>query len=321
MWRRAVFIGIVMVVLAAGTMHDARPARALWVWDTAPLLHDGAARGAFFDFCDRHRIKAVAIYIGASRAKDARRLTAAAEWKTLIAGASRRGIRVHALDGEPDYALGAQHETVLSIVDAVIAYNASVDAGERFFAMHFDIEPYLLPEWKDPAKRQRILAEYLDLNARAAARSHAAGLEYGVDVPFWWHRIDDATGEAIGAATFRAVRKPATEHLLDMVDNVAVMTYRTEAAGPDGIITHGLATIERANSRKARVVIGVETEKVSEGVPARVTFAGKSLNEMEAQLNAAEGVFIGQPAYRGIAIHRYTTFRQMSDQPGDVSPR
>ena len=51
---------------------------------------------------------------------------------------------VHALDGDPHYALRDQHAVPLSIVNAVVAYKAAAAANERFDGIHFDNEPYLL---------------------------------------------------------------------------------------------------------------------------------------------------------------------------------
>jgi hypothetical protein len=292
-----------------------RTPRGLWVWETPPLLHDPSARRAFFEFCAHHDIGIVGIQIATQGRGVDRRLTDATEWKTLIADAHRRGMRIHALDGDPAYARRAEHATVLSIVDAVIAYNAAAAASERFYGIHLDIEPYLLAEWTDPHSRERLLAEYLDLNERAAQRARAAGIVYGVDVPFWWRSVDTATGQPVSATTFHGVRKSATEHVLGIVDNVGIMAYRNVAAGPDGIVADALATLDAADRiGSAKAFVGVEVDTVSDGVPAKATFAGKTLRELHDQLTAVDTVFVGRPAYAGIAIHRYAAYRQLLDK-------
>jgi hypothetical protein len=289
------------------------PTRGLWVWEATPLLNDLNEQRSFFDFCERKGVGVVGIQIETSKVGPERRLTNASRWKEFLTEASRRRMRLHALDGSPRYALPSEHETVLSIVNAVIAFNASVSSTERFYGIHFDIEPYLLEEWKDPRTRERLLADYLAVNERAAKRARAGGLVYGVDVPFWWKAIDADTGEAVTTTTFHGIRKTAVEHLLDVVDNVGVMAYRNVAAGPDGIITDALDTLNAADAAgDVRAFVGVETEKVRDGVPEKVTFAGKSLEEFHAQINAVDDVFVGRPSYAGIAIHRYATFREMN---------
>jgi hypothetical protein len=285
----------------------------MWVWETQPLLRDAAERRTFFEFCKEFRINVIAMQVATRGAGASRQLDTPAEWTTLITEAHRRNMRVHALDGDPLFANPAQHETALSIVSAVVAYNASVVRAARFDGMHLDIEPYLLPEWKVPASRAEQLNQYLDVNYRAAASAHAAGMLYGVDIPFWWHTPDELTGEPVGIVTFRGQRKLATEHLLDFVDNIGIMAYRNVAAGPDGIITHALDTIRRAAKpgRNVRAFVGVETEKVSEGVPTKVTFAGKSGRELQTEVRLAEATLSKYSSFAGIAIHRYGSFRRL----------
>jgi hypothetical protein len=227
-------IGLLLFPVAAAA--EETRSRRLWVWESGPVLHDPNARGSFLDFCERHGIGAVSIQIGVSGSAGRRRLENATSWKALLQDAHRRGMTVHALHGDPGYALRSQHGVVLSAVDAVIAYNASVVPAERFDGIHLDIEPYLLAEWKEPRQREQLLVEYVELHERAAERSRAADLAYTADLPFWWYATDDVTGEAVSMTTFHGVRKPATDHLLDFVDNIGLMAYRNVAAGSDGVI-------------------------------------------------------------------------------------
>ena len=282
--------------------------RAMWVWASKPILTDAGEREAFLEFCTQHRIRAAAMQVHVSEG----RLLHEEAWKALLAEADQRGIRIHALDGDPLFARPDQHETVLSRVQAVITFNATAAPAERFDGIHLDIEPYLLPEWQDPESRERLLADYLSVHEQAATRTRAAGLEYGVDVPFWFASIDAASGQAIGDVTYRGERRPATDHLLAMVDNVAVMAYRVAADGPNGIVAISKATVESAaRIGRARVLIGVETEAVSPGVPAEITFATRSPEALYEALNRIDAAYVNQDAFAGVAIHRYVTFRRL----------
>lgn len=293
-----------------------KPDRGLWVWETEPLLREADERRVFFEFCKAHGINVVAMQIATRGTGAGRQLDARAEWTALITEAHRRRMRVHALDGDPEFTRAAQHGTVLSIVNAVVAYNASVASAARFDGVHLDIEPQALPEWKDPKARESLLAEYLEINEGAAARARAAGLLYGVDIPFWWHRPDDVTGEPIGIVTFHGERKLVTEHLLGFVDNIGIMAYRNVAAGPDGIITLALDTIQRVErTRNVRAFVGIETEKVREGVPATITFAGKTVRDMREEIRVAEEALAPYSSFLGIAIHRYGSLRYMPQAP------
>lgn len=231
---------VASLCLLAGLDGSAQmPPRAMWLWDPAPLLGDAGARRDFFAFCERHRIGIVWAQITTRGNGNGRRVENAADWKVFVAEAHRRDIKVHALDGDPQYVLRDQHALALSIVKAVAAYNTAAAANERFDGIHFDNEPYALLDWRVPQLRERLLAASLDLNAQAAAMAHEAGLAYGVDVPFWW---------------------PAMPQLLTIVDNVGIMDYRTTAAGPDGIVAHAADTLREAEKLgRVRVHVGIET--------------------------------------------------------------
>jgi len=257
-WLRWTGLAVALGALALG--REATPPRALWLWDPIPLLDDARAGAAFFDFCERQRVGVVWAQIHTSTPGGSRRLDRPSDWQRFLADAHRRGMKVHALDGDPHFALREQHLVPLSIVEAVVAYNATADPGARFDGIHFDNEPYVLLQWRVPRLREQILAAYLDLNAQAAAIARRGGLAYGVDIPFWWQAIDEETREAIAMVTFHGVRQPATWHLLEMVDNLGIMDYRALASGSDGLVGHATPILERAERvGKASVYVGVET--------------------------------------------------------------
>ncbi len=190
---------------------------------------------------------------------------------------------------------------VLNLVDTIIRFNRSAPADQRFDGIHIDNEPYLLAGWDLPVVRAQILDEYLELNARAQrAVTAEGGLEYGVDIPFW----------SMGDATFQGVRKPASFHILDLVDNVGIMDFRNVAVGNDGIIAHARALLTFGNSTKAKVFVGVETSPVAQvGLP-KLTFDGRSNEQMEHELGVAHAAFADDTSYVGFAIHHYVPYRE-----------
>ncbi len=58
---------------------------------------------------------------------------------------------------------------------------------------------------------------------------------------------------------FGGVEKPVSQHLIDLVDGVTLMDYRTVAFGADGTIRHAEGELEYAAARGKRVLIGLET--------------------------------------------------------------
>lgn len=298
----------VCAATAAMAETKAHASRALWVWDSAPLLQEASARQRFLDFCRERGVNIA--WIQVMRTLNGSRLQHEAEWRDLLREAHRAGIKIHALDGDPAYVLRERHYVVLTLVDTIIRFNREAPAGQRFDGIHLDNEPYLLAGWQLPVVRERLLGEYLELNALAQRAVDAeGGLEYGVDIPFWWQYPDDQTGAAIGDVTFNGVRKAASFHILDLVDNVGIMDYRNMAGGDDGIIAHARELLEYGSGTNTTVFVGVETSPVARVELPKLTFDGRSNAEMDDQLALVHAAFSGQKSFAGFAIHHYLSYR------------
>ena len=184
--------------------------------------------------------------------------------RPLVAAFSARGMRVYALDGFARYALPEFHAGVLSTIDHVARYNRDVLPHERFHGVRYDIEPYLLPAFHGP-NRARLLLGLLQLTAASVERAHAAGLVYGADIPFWYDALSEESYERI-TVPFGGVEKAVSEHIIDLVDDVAIMDYRTTAYGADGTIRHGTGELEYAQKSGKSVFIALETFAVPDEV-------------------------------------------------------
>lgn len=304
--------------MAADARGQTPTSRALWVWDSAPLLRDPSARRRFLEFCQARGINIA--WVQVTRSAAGNRLQHEDSWHDLLRDAHRGGVKIHALDGDPAYVLRERHYVILTLVDTIIRFNREAPPGQRFDGIHLDNEPYLLDGWQLPVIREGLLTAYLELNAlvQRAVRAEG-GLEYGVDIPFWWQYRDDQTGAAIGDVTFAGVRKAASFHILDLVDNVGIMDYRNVAGGDDGIIAHARALLEYGNGTKANIFVGVETSPVVRVELPKLTFAGRSNAEMDDEVTLAHTAFTAYKSYAGFAIHHYVPYRERftsDDDPG-----
>jgi hypothetical protein len=300
--------------MAALPKAAAEQTRAMWVWDAPPLLHDAAARSQFLAFCTREGIGRAWIQVGAD---DGARLRDAPAWRVLLADAHASGLAIDALDGSPAYAQPEQHAEALNVVNAVIAYNRSTGPASRFDGIHMDNEPYLLPGWQHPARREWLLRNLLELSTAIKASTAANGLAFGVDIPFWWHAPDPETGQAIGDVTFNDRRKPASFHLLDLADQVGIMDYRNHAEGSDGLIAHAEPLLSYAEASGATVFVGIETAAAQ--LP-KLTFFSQTREHMAHQLEIAERAFRRFRSYTGVAIHDYTGYRMLAGQRPATAP-
>ncbi|EMI17061.1 hypothetical protein RMSM_06020 [Rhodopirellula maiorica SM1] len=253
------------------------PPRTLWLWSTQTLLGSTQRWHELFDFCKAHNVGQIWLQLPykvertepskvsatAPEASPSDRITVLMkpELRSFIAKAHSQNIRIHALDGAPEHCLTQNHDIPLGVVDAVLQFNSRANEQEKFDGVHFDNEPYLLLGWHSPSRREQILREYLELNAECQRRvREGSNMQFGVDIPFWWQATDKNTGESNAAVEFNGVRKAASFHCIDMLDNVGVMNYRDRADGADGIIAHGRALMEYGQrQRGASIFMGVET--------------------------------------------------------------
>jgi hypothetical protein len=167
------------------------------------------------------------------------------------------GIEVYALDGSRELALPANHEVVFETIRHVIRFNEGAEPDERFDGVRYDIEPYLLPGFHGP-RRPEILLGYLEVLSRGADLARAGGLRFGADIPFWFDSPDEVTYEAV-TARFRGAEKPVSEHVIDLADDVAVMAYRTQAFGADGVLRQAADELRYASTQGKRAWIALET--------------------------------------------------------------
>lgn len=243
---------------------DRHPPKSLWVWQTEKLLNNTHQRRNLFEFCVRNNIQTLWLQMlyRLENNKGSKRVDIQfpRQFRRFNSEAHAYGLKVHALDGYPEYALREWQHVPLLLTQAIAEFNQQGNGNERLDGIHFDNEPHLLVGWHSPAHRRQILAEFLSLNQRCQEIAKQAGVKYGIDIPFWWEEKDPLTGRPCGEVHFRGVSKPASFHCIDMLDNVGVMNYRDMADGADGMIAHGRALLEYAQEHgDCDMFMGVET--------------------------------------------------------------
>jgi len=104
--------------------------------------------------------------------------------------------------------------------------------------------------------------------------------------------------------------------VLDIVDRIALMSYRNHAAAPDGIIDHASDFLAYANKIGKTVIAGVETG--CEGLPSKVTFCGTTETTLETQLNSAYlSLSPKYPnAFGGLAVHDDQWYQTLATKSG-----
>ncbi|MEO4002023.1 hypothetical protein [Mesorhizobium sp. CAU 1732] len=127
----------------------------------------------------------------------------------LVGRLARRGISVHAVEGDPAMVTADGLSHALRRVAAIRRYQLAGPPAGRLAGLQFDIEPYLLADFAlDPVSFWSRWAEAIQ------ALSSAWGEPVSIVVPFWMLDAD------AGAAAIAAAR-PA-------ISDLTVMAYRTE---------------------------------------------------------------------------------------------
>ena len=249
--------------------------KALWVWNTSEILANRTLQQELLRFLRGYAFTRVFLQLPEGGRGMPGEITLNPEkLRPFLASLNDTGVAVSALDGFKNYALPEWHDGVLRTVDHVVNYNRESAPSERFVGIHYDVEPYLIKGFTGP-RREEFLLGYLELLEKVTRKTKASRIFFGVDIPFWYDASDELSGETFPIA-FRGVSKPASEHVIDLVDEVAIMDYRTAAYGADGVIAMAEDELAYASKRGKPVLIALETTELPDeeliefrGVPSR----------------------------------------------------
>lgn len=286
----------------APAMDVARP-RGMWLWETTELLkNSGRAQDALATLREAHVTDLFLQVPHQSAANDRTQLEFKSELRNFIRAVHAQTIRVHALEGFPEFSLRDHHELVLTLVRNIMAFNLSSDPQERFDGIHLDNEPYLLLGFEGPS-RDDILREYLELNEKVARLLHneAPKLAFSLAIPFWW----DASGDRehpCCLVKFNGVSKSAAHHIIDLVDTVYIMAYRNFAGGLDGIVNHAQGDVVYAGEAGKQAFVAVETYR---SPPTNVIFVA-AIKESQWQALPPQSSLLRLSRWQGYPLRSFT---------------
>ncbi len=298
------------LVTAHPTPPEHEPIRhvfGMWVWHEQ-WVRDEQEHGRLLAFCQEYGINLLPIQIHVDTASVKRgqpQLRYPNQLRRLIQKASSLGIRVEMLDGAPEMGLAENRPSVLAILDMILAFDRTLPPGAGIVGIHYDIEPYLLPQWNTP-KRQEIMHQYLELFEAAGLKLKldAPRLTLSASIPFWYdHKTADDDHCIL---EYNGQRKNFHEHIQDLTDYVAVMSYRRHALGDDSITQH--VEVERAYAEwiGRYVCAGMETMQLED--EPEVSFYGVPTEEFWFQKQKVEQALDDRGGFGGIVVHSYETF-------------
>jgi hypothetical protein len=286
---------------------DPESPRSLWVWKIDPILNL-RQRKELFKLCERIGITILYLYFGASPQEEGEENANRAA--QFFKECHQKGIKVEALTGNPVWSLKEYHHVALDWVKGFLEFNKGRPEIERIDGVSLDVEPYLTQEWT--TKKEVIKKDYIEFlkDCRKLIDSYKQHFIFGMAIPLFYDREEAGEFE----------RK-----IFEYIDYAALMDYYdTEQE----VIEKARFHIDLAKKMGKSVTIGVETQNLVEmkqGKP-RNTFYEEGWEEMERILEETAKAFKGNPAYGGIAIHCYYSYRLLTrgrnvptrERPDDV---
>ena len=240
------------------------PENALWVWNTHFLIQNPQDE-TLFRMLERFRVTTIYMQIPAcldNQSESGVLDEMDIQLAKLISRISRLGITVHGLDGDKSYALPENHTVIQKRIQSVINYNQQVKPEERFSGIHLDIEPHLLPEFRT-GKGELILTNFLQGLQKCGDMTKRAGLRIGADIPFWYDAVDEISKQK-WMIDYNGKKQSIAYHVIDLMDTVTIMDYRTEPFGADGNLSLALGVLRYASTKQKKIRIGLETAEVAD---------------------------------------------------------
>jgi hypothetical protein len=174
---------------------------------------------------------------------------------------------------------------------AALAWQRAVVRTGVFAGIHLDVEPYLSDGWTtNLAGTQRSYLALLDKMRTGST------LPLEADVPFWF-------GE------YRVGGKNLADEVLKRVGAVTVMSYRDTGTGPNSMLAISQDWLTRGATAGKRVRLGAETVPLPDCT--HCTFHEEGAARLRSELAKVDAATRRTPAFGGIAVHRYGTWRSL----------
>ncbi|CAG7643062.1 alpha-amylase family protein [Paenibacillus allorhizosphaerae] len=219
-------------------------------------------------------------------------------YKEFIRAAHAGGIKVHAMSGAPDWVLPEHNYKMYKFIYWVKQYNAGAQAEEQFDGIHLDVEPYVMPQWKQQS--DAIIGLWTDtVSGFVQEVKSDTDLTVGIDMPVWIdsYRVRDGYG---GMTTL-------SDRLIRMVEQVTLMAYIDNAKDIIDSVKNELAEADLAG---VPALIAVDT--VDSGEPGG-SFYTKGYVSMNAELGKINEALGSHASYKGTAVHEWDSWLRLGN--------
>lgn len=258
-----------------------------WLWNTDDIA---VKPDSILAFLEQNQVKDVYLQVNQGLPNNV--------YQNFIGKAYEKGIRVHALDGSPDWVSPDGSRIMDNFFKWVQSYQQSSLSRQKFSGIHLDIEPYLYRGW-DSQYKKTVLA-YQQIVQTSLVRSRQLNLPLGVDIPFWFDEKQYSNSFGKGSLAAWVIRT---------TDYATIMAYRDKADGANGINEIIKNEIQLAQGLQKKAIIGVETGRSEEA--GFVSFYEEGQSYMAGQLGLVAAKYKSFSSAGGFAIHYLDSWMNM----------
>ena len=180
--------------------------RALWVWRSGFIGQPDATR-ELLDWVTASGLDHLFVALKAAQLTPQQRPALTA----FVEQAHARGVKIHALAGDPAWVRPGKQDNALRYLEAVLAFNRETSDTGRLDALHLDIEPQALLDWDD-SDAQEDLLEGLVAVVQKLAQTADGQIPLYADLPVWLAKRD-------------GVEPPVLPKLARALNGVVFMAY------------------------------------------------------------------------------------------------
>jgi hypothetical protein len=217
----------------------------------------------------------------------------------LLRQARRNGIDVDAEAGWRDWAQAGHTYKAFAVVNYVKEFNKT--QPYKFRGFQYDVEPYLLDEYK--TDKETVLKEFLSLVEETRYALDENQLRFSIVIPEFFDGTEDMTPKF----SYNGTRGYTIDHLLSILGekqgtSIIIMAYRNFALGADGSVDISQKEINTADKRKytTDIIVAQETGDV---LPPYITFHNSTKEHLREELKKINTAFEDNPSFGGTAIH------------------
>lgn len=287
--------------VSCNAVQSSRPGLGMWVWPQT-AFSTAPARERLLAFCAEEGVVHLDQHVGIESRPAGGSLKNAEALAALVVAARKQGVTVNALRGSAAMFFERNHEGTLRDLRAIVRFDKRLPKGTHLAGVKYDVEPYGTKEWKAGGKeRAKVMLDYLSFlrKAKALLKEEAPHLALCVDVPFWW----DAETFRV---SFGGSEKLFVEHVMDLTDDIGIMSYRPTSHGVLKCIRQELAYAGKVGKR---ICPGLETGNI-QGKESWISFWGRPVSEFRQAVGELQQALAGKKAVKCIMLHHYSSLVQ-----------